>query len=356
MKIPVIIIASILLVAAISCELWDTTANGALEGVVTDFVTGAVIEGAVVELTGEDMSCATDINGAYSFEGIPEGHFTVQATMATYVVSVKSRIEIYANETTILNFRMAHSDEVGRIGGQVTNAINGLPVSEAQVSILGEHFVEITDTSGGYIMENIPAGFYSMNASADGYYQSASYTVEIEADSVTTAHFALSPEFSGDNPGAMRIILTWGEHPRDVDSHLKTPEINGEFFHIYYASRGDSTDAPFIWLDRDDMESYGPETVTIYEAQTGNYHYYVHKYAGEGPLTASGAKVSIYTSKGLLQSFDVPVTGQGIYWNVCLIDAETATVTAINLIKDAVPGRHDPSPGTEGLSTNLITK
>jgi len=356
MKIPAIIIASILLIATISCEVWDTSANGALEGVVTDFATGTVIEGVTVELIGGDLSDITDSNGAYNIEEIPEGNFTIHATMATYVVSVKSRVEIYANETTILNFRMAHSNEIGNISGQVNNAINGLPVSEALVSIIGENLVEITDTSGGYTMENIPAGFYSMNASADGYYQSASYTIKIEADSVTTAHFALSPEFNEDNPGAMRIILTWGEHPYDIDSHLKTPEINEQFFHISWEFRGDSTDAPFIWLDRDDVDSYGPETVTIYEAYSGNYHYYIHKYAGEGPLTASGAKVSIYTSSGLQQSFDVPVIGQGIYWNVCLIDAETATVTPINLIQNTEPGRPDSSPGTAGLRTSPTTK
>jgi len=356
MKIPVVVITSLLLIVTLSCDIWDTTANGALEGVITDFVSDVGIEGVTVELVGEDMSDTTDSNGAYKIEGIPEGHFTVLATGASYVVSVKSGVEIYANETTILNFRMTYSDAVGRISGQVTNAINGLPVSDALVNIIGENLVEITDTSGVYIIENIPAGFYSINASSDGYYQGASFNVEIGADSLTTAHFAMSPEFSEDNQDAMRIVLTWGEHPNDIDLHLKTPEINGQFFHIFSNLKGDSTNAPFVWLDRDDIDSYGPETVTIYEGHPGSYHYYVHKYAGEGPLIASGAKVSIFTSDGLLQSFDVPVIGEGIYWNVCLIDAETGAVTPINLMQDAEPGRPDPSPGKAEFMTNPITK
>jgi hypothetical protein len=339
----------LILLILISCEAWNTTANGSLEGVLTDFATGAAIEGAKVELIGEDLSDITDNNGAYRITGIPEGRFTVQATIETYVVSVKSRIEIYANETTILNFRLAHSDAIGKISGEVRNAVNGLPVPDAQVSIIGEHFVEITDTAGRYLMENIPAGFYSMDAIANGYYLSASYVVEVEVDSVTTAHFALSPEFNEINPGAMRIILTWGAHPHDIDSHLKTPAINEEYFHIYFGSIGDSTNAPFVWLDRDDVDGYGPETVTIYEAYPGDYHYYVHKYEGEGPLTTSGAKVSIYTSNGLLQAFDIPASGEGIFWNVCLINAETGSVTPINLIQDTAPGRPDPSATTARL-------
>ncbi|MCF7811926.1 carboxypeptidase regulatory-like domain-containing protein [bacterium] len=345
MRTIIIFLTSILLIL-IGCETWDSSADGSIKGVVTDFATGNVIEGVTIELLGENLSDVTDSNGTYQITGIPEGRFTVQAIMVTYVVSVKSRIEIYADETTVLNFRLAHSDAVGKISGVVSNAVNGLAIPDAQVSIVGEHFTEITDTSGYYLIENIPAGFYSMNAIATGYYISASYVVEVHADSITTAHFALSPEFN--DPGVMRIILTWGENPNDIDSHLKTPAINDEYFHIYYASIGDSLNAPFVWLDIDDIDGYGPETMTIYEAYEGDYHYYVHKYAGEGPLTASGAKASIYNSEGLQQSFDIPTSGEGIYWNVCLINAETGVVTPINLIQDMEPGRPDLSSRTAG--------
>lgn len=64
--------------------------------------------------------------------------------------------------------------------------------------------------------------------------------------------YAISPVMT--NLDGMRVVLSWGEKPFDLDSHLIFP--GG---HIYFDSK-EGTDAN---LDVDDTDSYGPETVTI---------------------------------------------------------------------------------------------
>jgi len=61
--------------------------------------------------------------------------------------------------------------------------------------------------------------------------------------------------------GSVRFVLTWGYLPKDLDSHLFTPNEQ----HIYFAQK-----APYLAganLDVDDTTSYGPETTTITELQ-----------------------------------------------------------------------------------------
>ena len=129
--------------------------------------------------------------------------------------------------------------------------------------------------------------------------------------------------------GETRFVLTWGATPSDLDSHLLTP--SGD--HVYYGN----TD-PFgagANLDIDDTSSYGPETITITDTQSGTYIYYVHKWSSSGSLTTSDAEVKVYDSGGLLETISVPSSGTGDYWNVARLGGSTLTV--VNTIVSSEP-------------------
>ena len=140
-----------------------------------------------------------------------------------------------------------------------------------------------------------------------------------------------------------RIVLTWGENPRDLDSHLWTPIIEGSDYHIYYASKGSLTGPPYAKLDVDNRYSYGPETVTIGSVFPGTYEYAVHKYTGTGELTTSSAVVEVYDSIGLVRRFTVPTTGSGIWWHVFRFDGNTQTITPVDIISGTAPQSVTPS-------------
>lgn len=137
----------------------------------------------------------------------------------------------------------------------------------------------------------------------------------------------------------MQLTLTWGQDPADLDSHIWTPVIEGSSYHIYYMSRGDSSSAPFADLDVDDVTSYGPEHITIYNEFAGTYTYAVYHYSGTGDITTSEAEVGILLPDGAVQTFTVPdgSASANWWWHVCTIDGTTGEITPINLISADPP-------------------
>lgn len=122
--------------------------------------------------------------------------------------------------------------------------------------------------------------------------------------------YALSPVLK--NLDSMRIVLNWGKTPDDLDSHLV---YDNE--HIFWdAKTGDKAN-----LDVDDIDSYGPETITIEQRLTNQpYVYAVHNYsdinqANSNRLARSQATVRVYMGESLVRSYDVPNT-QGNLWTV----------------------------------------
>ncbi|MFS4169920.1 tetratricopeptide repeat protein [Escherichia coli] len=123
--------------------------------------------------------------------------------------------------------------------------------------------------------------------------------------------YAISPVMT--NLDGMRVVLSWGEKPFDLDSHLIFP--GG---HIYFDSK-EGTNAN---LDVDDTDSYGPETVTISKKHFGeSYIYAVQDYSNKGLpnsnyLSASKAKVFVYVGSSLVRSYSVPAGKRGNIWTV----------------------------------------
>ncbi|UYA59542.1 TPR domain protein [Pectobacterium sp. F1-1] len=123
--------------------------------------------------------------------------------------------------------------------------------------------------------------------------------------------YAISPVMK--NLDGMRIVLTWGEKPDDLDSHLIYP---GN--HIYFSHKN-GRDAN---LDVDDTDSFGPETITIDKKHLGeSYIYAVHDYsngekANSLALSASRAKVFVYVGSSQVRSYSVPLNKTGNIWTV----------------------------------------
>lgn len=123
--------------------------------------------------------------------------------------------------------------------------------------------------------------------------------------------YALSPVMHSLD--GMRIVLTWGETPADLDSHLV---YSGN--HIYFLNkRGDDAN-----LDVDDTTSYGPETITLERKHFGtSYVYAVRDYTDRTgtfnqALSDSGAKVFVYVGGSLVRTYSVPRHKVGNLWTV----------------------------------------
>lgn len=97
---------------------------------------------------------------------------------------------------------------------------------------------------------------------------------------------------------AISVTLRWDKNNTDVDIHLIRPE--GSIFDrdggsdCHYANKdpdwgtlGDTTDNPF--LDVDDVDGFGPETINLARAGDGTYDLKAHyfKSRGNGPIVAT---------------------------------------------------------------------
>jgi len=126
---------------------------------------------------------------------------------------------------------------------------------------------------------------------------------------------------------SIRVVLTWGASPNDLDSHLVGPNASSTTrFHLFYGNRDIGATGTDYWqadLDYDDTSAFGPEVITIRQFVPGTYYFYVHNYSAGGSsnslvLSYSGAKVQVYRGNEPtpINEFTVTKNQVGIYWNV----------------------------------------
>lgn len=78
----------------------------------------------------------------------------------------------------------------GSISGKVTNSVTGLPISGATVSTLPATSVVTTDSTGKYILANIPAGSYTITVELTGY-ETKSVDVTISSNGAAIGNLTL---------------------------------------------------------------------------------------------------------------------------------------------------------------------
>lgn len=203
---------------------------------------------------------------------------------------------------------------------QIVNAVDGSPVPGAQLMISGgeEQYEPLESDEDGFAFFPVEIGSYHLKISKPGFI-GTSYPIRMGFDENPIEYVvALSPEIR-----EYRIVLTWGARPLDMDAHLMGPKPEGGDFHIWYRNR--ILIGGMDFLDRDDTDGYGPETITIYKPAEGDYMYSVHDYSNRGSasskaLSRSGATVSVYAENRLLSTFTVPGDQAGNLWKVFTID------------------------------------
>ncbi|MFC3678652.1 tetratricopeptide repeat protein [Bacterioplanoides pacificum] len=191
-------------------------------------------------------------------------------------------------------------------GAQVTWQRNGEGSQQAVTAADGSATVpaSLTDDADTTMIINKP-----------GY---STLVVKCPCDNFT---YALSPVMQ--NLDGLRAVLTWGETPRDLDSHLTFPNN-----HVFYVEKnGDNAN-----LDVDDTTSFGPETITIEQKYDGQrYVYAVHDFTnGSGnrkdskEMGFSNARVEVYVGQTLIRTYRVQPDTTATSWVVFGIDENGA--------------------------------
>jgi hypothetical protein len=323
------------------------TNPGFVAGNVTDAVTHQPLAGVTVnirDIIGNVITTGTTgSDGAYSLT-VAAGTYLVDFSKPGYIPVDYFGVTVTEGETVylepVLQIDEAHAG-VGTVSGRVINALSGGGVSGMTVhlreglnSTTGAVVASTTSGSGGsYLIGNLEAGNYTAEVGGSGYLTSYFGIVCIGGQVTPNQDVVVTPILPADQ---IRIVLTWGASPRDLDSHTWGPLPGGSRFHMYwwYAQSNNGSPWPaYVKLDLDDITSYGPETTTLLQQIPGVYRYSVHDYTNRlsgysTALSSSGALVRVYGDEGLIASFPVPTGQQGTLWNV--FEIEGGNMTPLN--------------------------
>ena len=221
-------------------------------------------------------------------------------------------------------------DEKGMALGNVYDALTGAGINDVDLTIKqgwnnpgigNDIYTTFTSSeingSDGFYFATLPLGNYTVFASKDGFV-SSTFNIIVQEGRTEGQNGVLSPIISGDS---YRIVLTWGENPNDLDSHVEGQCSDGSYFHVYYQDMSAYDGSIEVCnLDVDDTTSYGPETITLNPTTNNAYYYYIFRYAGSGTVASSSAKINVYQGDNLIRTFNVPTNlGESDYWNVFAI-------------------------------------
>ena len=290
-------------------------------------MTDIQVIGATVNFisSSQTYTTVTNANGEYDISGIPEGTYKVTIEAPGY--DLKTADNVTVTSGSILPFEILGSSIVS---GKVLNSQTGGGVGNVEVGFYkstgaaGNEFETLifklyTDSYGAYYLGDLPFGSFNVKMTSEGFFENTILNVDIVTGENNVGEATIVEEVS---EGQVRIVLSWGESPSDLDSHLTGLNSTGERFHVYYSDDfvNDGTEA---YLDVDDTDSWGPETITIHQYVDGVYRYSIHNYSDQSTEGGMGiynspTKVEIYNSNGIIGTFTPkPFTaGAGNTWRV----------------------------------------
>lgn len=336
----------------------------------TNMANNQPLLGAEVRLTGNGVSklAITNSSGNYTVSDIPYGTYTVTVSKEGYITATQTLSFDYTMDNVYNVAIEAIPEEYsgeGYASGYVYNVATGQGVSGLTLRIrLGLNNTtgnvvqtQITGSGGYYVTNKLPAGNYCVEVtdnrtgiSEDARFSTTLFNIKVLGNiTVTNQNGYVSNGISSEE---IRIVLSWGSTPSDLDSHLVGPTANGGKFHVYYSSKTNGSDAD---LDHDDTNSYGPETVTIHNEYDGTYVYAVHDYSNRSrssstALANSGANVIVYRGNNIIATYNVPTDKTGTLWTVFSYNSETQRFTTINSMSN-----NSSSGGSVLGSTNVYT-
>jgi 5-hydroxyisourate hydrolase-like protein (transthyretin family) len=298
-----------------------------ITGVVKDAVTYALINDFNLSIDGEPRN-GIDNNGTFVLSHVPLGEHNLTITADGYQpFNYNLSLEDVAPQD-LGQIQLVPNTSAGDINVTVhiMDAVTGDPIPNVRFRVWqgynntnGTPVKDILIPNGDTNITDAVAGAYTIRIDANGYYSTQyNYTlVGQDGQNSIAQDFALAPVQNADSNVSLRSVLTWGETPRDLDSHLVAYDTNAQEvkWHVYYSDETPSAANGEAKLDRDDTDSYGPETITLTDVNNSlDYKYYVFNFSRDVALKDSNAHLSVFFD-GIQYDFSVP-NEDGTVWKV----------------------------------------
>ena len=283
-------------------------------------------------------------DGSYSFTGLTAGVYKLNISIDGYV-AIEQIVQIRYDESNVYNTALEAvptpiEGAYGQASGIITDARTGNVVSGLTVYIYsGVNNIEgewiqklVTDAGGCYLTDVLVPGNYTAYVvdertleDEDHRYGALAISVKVISGCTVSGQGATVSNGIGLDENGIRIVLTWGTSPEDLDSHL---EFGGNHLHFGNKIVGNCS------LDVDDTLFEGPETITISSAEDYIYKYYVYNYSNFGTMAESGATVNVYFGDSATPAYTFrPPTGSGYYWDVFTYNAITGEFIIDNTLR-----------------------
>ncbi len=193
----------------------------------------------------------------------------------------------------------------------VLDCDTGNPIFNANVNIDNTWNIK-SDKDGKVLLPNeIKDGEHKLVIEKENDYVQTQQNFTITKGEINSIYQISIPK--KENFNRIKIVLDWAKKPNDLDAHILD-----ENHHVFYTTMNHGN----LELDRDDVSSYGPETVTIKHPDPKSvYKYYVFDYTDEENLYStnlsySEAQVKVYFDNEFKSSFQIKPNQEGISWYV----------------------------------------
>lgn len=201
--------------------------SGTLEGKIVN-AGGKPLYGARVQLSkGITAICTvySDTDGSFKSGELPSGEYDVIVSATGYKKYVSRETIVSGQNTFAESYKMItrNGSYDGTVTGDILNATTGKSVDNVSYKVYSgwnntdSNVVDSGNVNGRYSI-NLEPGNYTIQFTADNYFANI-INVAVESGLTTEQVVVLNP-YDPSVKNNFRIVLTWGEYPLDIDSHL----------------------------------------------------------------------------------------------------------------------------------------
>ena len=168
-----------------------------LEGTVTDSVTGALLNGALVEILSTSISKSTDLSGQYATGTAIAGTYDIRISRSGYYTKTITGVSLSNGVLTALNVPLVPFQTYA-FSGNVTDSVTSSGISGAEVyltSTNGLSYSAIADANGNVSFPAIVPDTYTVYAGKWGYHSTCASVTLTQG---TPVNAVLAPGYSDD--------------------------------------------------------------------------------------------------------------------------------------------------------------